>query len=136
MSKNITHEGVVIKVEGTQVTVRFVQSSACSGCHAKGICSSQDSAEKVVVADSEGASYEVGEPVRILVSNSAAWQAVRYAFAIPLVLALVCLFAAVPLWGEAMACLATLGFLAVYYLVLYLCRQRLGRQVRFTLRRG
>lgn len=136
MSKNITHEGVVIKAEGTQVTVRFVQSSACSGCHAKGICSSQDSAEKVVVADSEGASYEVGEPVRIEVSNSTAWQAVRYAFALPLVLALVCLFVAVPLLGEAEGSLATLGFLAAYFFVLYLCRHRLGRQVRFTLLRG
>lgn len=132
VSKNITHEGVVIKTEGSQVTVRFVQNSACSGCHAKGICSSQDSTEKIVVAKGFGEQYQIGDEVNIIVSNSAAWQAVRYAFALPLVLALVCLFCFVSYLGEVMASLATLGVLAVYYLGLYLCRGRLGSHVEFT----
>ena len=136
MSKNITHEGVVIKTEGTRVTVRFVQSSACSGCHAKGICSSQDSAEKIVVAESFGELYQVGEKVNILVSNSSAWQAVLFAFAIPLMLALVCLFCLVPLMGEMMSCLAVLGIMAFYYFGLYLCRNKIGTKVQFTLSRG
>ena len=80
--KNITHDGRVIKVEGHKVTVCFIQSSACSGCHAKGICSSQDQAEKIVVADSEGVEYSVGEKVNIIVSNEMAWSAVVLAFAI------------------------------------------------------
>ena len=135
MSSNITHDGVVIKTEGTKVTVRFVQSSACSGCHAKGICSSQDSAEKVVVAEGYGVPYQVGEAVNIIVSNRMAWQAVRYAFAIPLVVALVVLFCAVPLWGEIAGCLAAIGILVLYYLVLFLLRHRLGSEVEFTLER-
>lgn len=132
MSKNITHDGVVIKAEGRQVTVRFVQSSACSGCHAKGICSSQDSAEKIVVADSGNVPFAVDDSVRIIVRGSTAWKAVCYAFALPLVLALVCLFVSVAYWGEIMACFATLGLLAVYYFILYLCRGRMGREVEFT----
>lgn len=135
VSKNITHDGVVIKTDGTQVTVRFVQSSACSGCHAKGICSSQDSAEKVVVAESRGEVYQVGDSVNIIVSNSTAWQAVRYAFALPLVMAMVCLFCVVPLAGEVMACLITLGLLALYYLVLYFLRHKLGSNVSFEVSR-
>lgn len=135
VSKNITHDGVVIKTEGTRVTVRFVQNSACSGCHAKGICSSQDSAEKVVVAEGYGVPYQVGETVNIIVSNRMAWRAVRYAFAIPLVMALVCLFCLVPLWGELTACLSTLAVLALYYIVLFLLRHRLGSEVEFTLER-
>lgn len=132
MSKNITHEGVVLSADDTRVTVRFIQSSACSGCHAKGICSSQDSTEKVVVAQTDGVAYQVGDAVNIIVSNRAAWQAVRYAFAIPLVLALVCLFGFVPYFGEVKASLGTLGVLALYYLGLYLLRGKLGRDVTFT----
>ncbi len=135
MSNNITHEGVVIKTEGTLVTVRFVQSSACSGCHAKGICSSQDSAEKIVVAESYGVPYQTGEAVNILVSNRMAWQAVLFAFAIPLVLALAMLFGMVSLFGELTGCLATLGVLFFYYVGLYLLRHRLGSKVEFTLER-
>ena len=133
--KNITHDGRVIKVEGRQVTVCFIQSSACSGCHAKGICSSQDQAEKIVVADSEGVEYSVGEQVQIIVSNEMAWQAVVLAFMVPLVVAFIALFIAVPQVGEMWACLVTLGVLAVYYLVLFTQRHRLNRKVVFRISR-
>ncbi len=134
--KNITHDGRVIKVDGRQVTVCFIQSSACSGCHAKGICSSQDQAEKVVVADSEGIDYCVGEKVLIIVSNEMAWSAVMLAFMVPLVIAFLVLFAAVPLVGEMQACLITLGVLAIYYLVLFLQRDNLNRKVVFSIMRS
>ena len=134
--KNITHDGRVIKVEGHKVTVCFIQSSACSGCHAKGICSSQDQAEKIVVADSEGVEYSVGEKVNIIVSNEMAWSAVVLAFMVPLILAFVVLFVAVPLTGEMLACLITLGVLAIYYVVLFLQRDKLNRKVVFTIERS
>ena len=133
--KNITHEGRVVKVEGRNVTVCFIQNSACSGCHAKGICSSQDQAEKMVVADSQGIEYAVGEKVNIIVSNEVAWTAVVLAFIVPLVIAFIALFVAVPLAGEMIACLVTLGVLAVYYLVLFTQRNRMNRKVVFTLSR-
>lgn len=133
--KNITHDGRIIKVEGQQVTVCFIQSSACSGCHAKGICSSQDQAEKIVVADSEGVEYSVGEKVLIIVSNEMAWSAVVLAFLVPLILAFIALFIAVPLAGEMMACLITLCVLAVYYVILFLQRDKLNRRVVFTIER-
>ncbi len=134
--KNITHDGRVVKVDGRQVTVCFIQNSACSGCHAKGICSSQDQAEKIVVADSQGVEYSVGEKVNIIVSNEMAWSAVVLAFMVPLVLAFIALFVAVPLVGEMMACLITLGVLAVYYLVLFAQRDKLNRKVVFTIARS
>lgn len=133
--KNITHDGRVIKVEGRQVTVCFIQSSACSGCHAKGICSSQDQAEKIVVVDSEGVAFSVGEQVQIIVSNEMAWQAVMFAFMIPLIVAFVALFIAVPQAGEMWACIITLGVLAIYYMVLFLQRARLNRKVVFHISR-
>ena len=133
--KNITHDGRVVKVEGHQVTVCFIQSSACSGCHAKGICSSQDQAEKIVVVDSQGVEYSVGETVMIIVSNEMAWSAVMLAFMVPLVLAFIALFCAVPFVGEMWACLITLGVLAVYYLGLFTQRAKLNRKVVFSITR-
>lgn len=134
--KNITHDGRVVKVDGHQVTVCFIQSSACSGCHAKGICSSQDQAEKIVVVDSLGVEYSVGEKVSIIVSNEMAWSAVVLAFMIPLVLAFVVLFCTVPFGGEMVACLVTLAVLAIYYFVLYLQREKLNRKVVFSITRA
>ena len=133
--KNITHEGRVVKVDGREVTVCFIQNSACSGCHAKGICSSQDQAEKMVVADSQGVEYAVGEKVNIIVSNEVAWTAVVLAFIVPLIIAFIALFVTVPLAGELTGCLLTLGVLAVYYLVLFTQRNKMNRKVVFTLSR-
>lgn len=135
MSRNITHDGIVIKAEGSLVTVRFVQSSACSGCHAKGICSSQDSVEKCVVADAGNERYQVGDSVNIHVDNGTAWKAVCYAFALPLILALACLFVFVPLWGEVKASMATLAVLGLYFIGLFLCRKVLESKVEFTVTR-
>lgn len=133
--KNITHEGRIVKIEGREVTVCFIQNSACSGCHAKGICSSQDQAEKMVVADSQGIEYAVGEKVNIIVSNEVAWTAVVLAFIVPLVIAFIALFIAVPLAGELAACAVALGVLSVYYLVLFTQRNKMNRKVVFTISR-
>ena len=138
VAKNITHEGVVVRVEGQFVTVQFVQSSACSGCHAKALCSggSSESAERRVVANSYGVPYAVGEQVRVAVSNSLAWSAVVVAFLVPMILALACLFAVVGLTGSEMTgCWSTLLLLAVYYLCVWLMRDRLERRAEFTLER-
>lgn len=138
VNKSITHEGVVIGVDGQQVTVQFVQNSACSSCHAKALCTggSSESAEKRVVANSYGVPYQVGEQVKIIVAGGLAWSAVVIAFVVPLVFALVSLFVCVELTGSEVAgSLGTLALLALYYLVVWTQRHRLERRVEFTLER-
>ena len=138
VSNHITHEGVVVKVDGQRVTVQFVQNSACSGCHAKTLCSSgtSDSKQREVVANSFGISYEVGDYVRVIVSSGLAWKAVLLAFVIPMLLALICLFTIVGYLGsEMLGCLVTLLLLGLYFLVVWMQRERLERKTEFTLER-
>lgn len=133
MSNNITHDGVVVKVDGRDVSVMIVQHSACSGCHARGACTASDSKEKIIIADSQGVSYAVGDKVTLVGSNSMAWTALLLAFVVPMVLGMVVLFAAVPWLGEMKACLAVLAFLALYYVVIALNNHRLKTRFVFTL---
>lgn len=136
VSKNITHEGIVMEVDGQWVTVRFVQHSACSACHAKALCTggTSESAERQVVANSYGISYQPGDKVRVIVGGGLAWSAVVIAFLLPLVLALVCLFVTVGTTdNEVLGCLTTFVVLAIYYLGVWLMRHRLERKVEFTL---
>ena len=138
MNKNITHEGVVVGVEGQRVTVQFVQHSACSGCHAKALCTggSSESEQRQVVALSYGEPYQVGEKVRVIVGSGLAWSAVIIAFVVPMVLALVCLFVVIGAGcSEVTASLSTLGMLAVYYFGVWTQRDRLERKAEFTLER-
>lgn len=135
MSKDITHDGIVIDADGTQVTVRFVQHSACSDCHARALCSnSSDSAAKTAVAQTEGVAYAVGDAVTLIVDSGSAWRAVLFAFVVPMVLSMAMLFVVKDMMGEMWACLATLAFIAVYYLLLYGQRHRLERRVVFRVR--
>lgn len=137
-TNNISHTGKVTHIEGDFVTVHFIQNSACSGCHARALCSggSSESADRTVVARAYGQKYVVGEEVKVFVSQGLAWSAVRWAFMIPLVIAMVALFSLVPAVGEVWACVGTLAVLAVYYSIFYLLRHKLEHKVEFTLSRS
>lgn len=132
MSKNITHDGVVIKVEGNDVHVLITQHSACSGCHARGACTASDSKDKIIVAQSEGIEYAIGDLVTLIGSNSMAWSALSYAFLIPMVLAFVLLFSVASFVSEVAACISVIGMLAIYYFILFLCRNKLSTKFVFT----
>lgn len=138
VNESIKHEGVVVRVDGQSVTVQFVQHSACSGCHAKALCSggTSESAERRVVANSYGVPYQVGEKVNVIVGSGMAWSAVVIAFIVPMAIAFVCLFLVVGQTGSELAgALATLGILGVYYCVVWTQRNHLERRVEFTLER-
>lgn len=131
MSKNITHDGVVVKIDGQDIHVLIVQHSACAGCHAKGACTASDSKDKIIVARNRGGNFEVGEHVMLVGSNSMAWSALTYAFILPLVLSIALLFVISGFVSEAASCLVVLAMLAIYYLILYLFRNRLETKFVF-----
>lgn len=135
MNNHVTHDGVVSKIEGRQVTVQFVQKSACADCHAKMLCTSGDTRNRNIVADSYGLTYSIGEQVTVEVTSQLAWTAMFYAFGLPAALVLIALFPAINWIGETGACILALGVLALYYVVLYLLRSKLERKVVFILHR-
>jgi len=135
MNNHVTHDGVISKIEGSKVTVQFVQQSACADCHAKMLCSAGDSKQRTIVAECYGISYSVGERVSVEVTNQLAWTAMLYAFGFPSLLALVILFPAIHMCGEMLACAVELAVLALYYVTFYLFRAKLDRKVVFILHR-
>lgn len=139
VSQNITHEGIVVAVDGQNVTVQFVRNSACSECHAKSLCSggTSEAESRTVVANSYGVPYQVGEQVRVLVASGWAWQAVVVAFVVPVVLVLICLFLVVGKTGnEMLGCFAALILLAFYYFIFWLNRKHIDKKVEFLLERS
>ncbi len=135
MEKTITHDGVVIKTEGSEVHVMIIQQSACSGCHARGACIASDKKEKIIIAESQGETYSPGEQVVLVGANSMAWSALAYAFLLPLVLGLTILFVVGLTYGEGVGALSVGIVLTLYYVVLSLFRNKLKTRFTFTLRR-
>ena len=137
MADVIKHDGVVDSIEENCIHVRIVQASACAACGAKSLCSAAESKEKIVdVYGADITAYQVGQ--RVMVEGAAAMgmKAVRLAFLFPLVL----LVAAVTLvmWladgNEALAALAALLVLTIYFLLLFANKKKLAREFTFTIK--
>ena len=133
----IEHEGIIEKINGVQITVRIVQQSACSACHAKGACMAADAKEKRVdIADATGRFTE-NERVIIEGRNSIGYKAVFWAFVLPLVILMAMLVFTTSVWefSETGAALSSMIALAPYYLLLYLLRHKMANTFRFSIKK-
>ncbi len=132
----IEHEGIIEKINGNRITVRILQQSACSACHAKSVCMAADSKEKLVDIPDITGQYHVNERVIIEGKESIGYKAVLWAFVIPLLILLGALVASLTLWDftEIEAALAAMAALVPYYLVLYLLRNKMAKSFRFNIK--
>ena len=129
----IRHEGIVESIGANGVIVRILQASACSSCDARKLCRSSESKEKLVEVKGNYPTLQVGDQVTLCGSVRQGLRASVLAYLVPLVLMLVALFAGTRLWGEKMGALAALLALALYYGVLFLLKDKLGKHFTFRI---
>jgi sigma-E factor negative regulatory protein RseC len=133
-NSTIQHEGIVKKVDGNSVLVSIISSTACSGCHAEGLCGLSGREEKIV--DIKG-KYNVstGDSVTVLMNESMGFKAVILSYLLPFVILVVSLILlttfSVP---ELAAGLISIGILAPYFIILYFFRKRINESFIFTLK--
>ena len=137
MSESISHKGKIVKITPQVTTVAFTQHGACSQCHAAGLCSMGDVAEKVVELPTDPYSkHAVGDEVEVFLKASMGFKAVYLAYLIPLVVLLAIILGLMSLGvGEVVAGLSGIAAVGVYYLVLWLFRGKLQNEYVFTLKR-
>ena len=136
MVTNIKHLGIVENINGSRLKVKIVQSSACSDCSVKGHCSASETKEKIIdVYNKYNVPCQVGERVMIVGTTSMGMKAVLLAFVLPFIVLLLALIISLKLTGgdEAVSALVSLGTLVPYYLIIYICRNRLSRSFMFIL---
>jgi len=134
MKENIRHNGIIERIEGNTLFVSILQQSACSGCHARSMCSASESKVKVIEITDYSGKYHVNEEVIICGQSSLGLQAVLLAFIIPIILVILMVAIGVHSgWEETVSALAGLALLAPYYFILYLMRDKLKRRFVFTI---
>lgn len=135
-NNTIKHLGIVENIQGSHLSVRIVQTSACAACSVKGHCSSADSKDKIIdIIDTAAASYQVGENVMVVGETLMGMQAVALAFIIPFVLLIFTLFLFMALIeNELYAALLSLAVLVPYYYILWLNKTRLKQKFSFTIK--
>lgn len=136
MVNDIKHLGIVENINGSRLKVKIIQSSACSACSVKGHCSASETKEKIIdVYNKNNVPCQIGERVMIVGTTSMGMKAVFLAFVLPFIVLLLALIVSLKLTGgdEAVSALVSLGTLIPYYLIIYMCRNKLSRSFMFIL---
>lgn len=134
---NICREGIIRAINGDDISVEVIVSSACSGCHAKSICIPSDRRKEVItVKNARHEDYRVGETVELLLETSAGNKAVVLAYVLPLLVLLALLFGCYALTGKELLSVGVgvLGII-VYYLVLKSFSKGVEKGIEFGIRK-
>lgn len=132
----IEHKGVIASISDDKLSVKILQESACSTCHAKGSCMAADSKEKLVdIVDFTG-NYNINDIVTIEGKESMGYKAVLWAFVIPIIILVLVLILATLVWKleEMEAAIASIIALTPYYVILYLLRNKMANSFKFTIK--
>ena len=137
MLKNeISHIGRVKEMTPESTVVEIISSSACSACHAKGLCGvSEEKVKEIEVPTDPYATWNVGDEVRVMLRQTMGLKAVWISYVIPLLILMILILtlSAVKL-HEALVGLVSVCAVAVYYLVIYLMKDRLAKDFVFYLK--
>ena len=133
--KSVSHKGTVIEITEGNIRVEIINKSMCAACHAKGFCSAGDSKDKVIdVPYWNNGEYAVGDEVEVIMKKSMGFKAVWISYVIPLAILLIFLLTLQRFnLTEPQAGLCSMLAVAVYYIVIYLFREKIADKFVFTI---
>ncbi len=136
MAKNtIEHDGVVTQVADTFIIVTIQSQTACAGCHAKGACGMSEMALKSITAEKPNTNVKVGDKVIVSASTGNAMLSVLLAYIVPSALIIVILTLLVLAgFSEVMAATLSLLTMAIYFITLYLLRDKFAQKIKFKVK--
>ena len=133
----VSHSGKVVRISPQTIVVEIVSSSACSSCHAAGLCGVSESTVKTIEVPARAwDDFTVGEEVDVVLKASMGHKAVWLCYVVPLVVLVGVLLLALALGaGELRSALAAFCAVAAWYWLLYALRGRLEDSSVFYLRK-
>ena len=138
MSKKneIVHTGRIIEITPDSTTVEIIVSSACSSCHAKGLCDMSEDEEKLISVPTDPYSeYAVGDEVKVCTKMSMGLKAVWISYVIPLLILMILILSLSSVIGnELVTGLVAIAGVALYYFVIWLLRDRLNNEFVFYIK--
>ena len=132
----VSHMGLVEKVEGDKATVRILSVSACSSCKSKGACSISEMKEKLVdVHLKENQDVKIGDNVNVAIAQKQGDKAVILAYAIPILLFIgILALLTQQNASELLAGGAAIGGVGLYFLFLRLFKSKIENQFMFYIK--
>ena len=127
--------GTITQITDSQLHITLECPSACAHCESNKNCGFAENKEKEIVVDvADSEPFHTGDAVEVEIHESQGLLAVFIAYLLPAVLGLTLLVLTYHPWGELVSALATLGFFAIYVLILRMLRTRLQRRFNYQVR--
>ena len=136
MAKNtIEHDGIVTQVAVTFIIVTIQSQTACAVCHAKGACGMSEMALKSITTEKPNEDVKIGDKVIVSASTQNAMLSVLLAYIVPSIL-IIAVLALLILAGtsEVLAATLSLTTTTVYFIVLYLLRNKFAKKIKFKVK--
>ena len=132
----IVHAGRILEITPDFTTVQIIVSSACSSCHAKGLCGMSEEEEKVIMLPTDPyATYNVGDQVEVCTKMSMGLKAVWISYVIPLAILMILILSLSGVIGnEVYRAFVAIGGVAVYYFFIWLFREKLSNEFTFYIK--
>jgi len=135
-SEIIKHIGTVTSIESRCVCVEITSHSACSSCNVRMACGMSESAAKNVDVHTDKASdFSVGDTVVVGVKKSIGITAVILAYVVPIIFLVTSLIIGLSLFeqNEGLVAISSLISVAVYYVGLYLLKDKIDNKIQFSI---
>ena len=129
----IAHKGKIVEITPDFTTVEIIASSACSSCHAKGLCGMSEEQEKIIMLPTDPyAVHAVGDEVTVMTKMSMGLKAVWISYVVPLaILMILILSLSVVIGNEFLRGGVAIAGVAVYYFFIWLFRDKLSNEFVF-----
>ena len=138
MSKKneIKHRGRIVEMTPDFTTVEILVSSACSECHAKGMCGMSEDEQKIIMLPTDPYStYNVGDEVQVCTKMTMGLKAAWISYAIPLLILMILILTLSAFWeSEVIVGAASVGGVALYYFIIWLLRGKLQNEFVFYIK--
>lgn len=129
----ISHPGRILEITPDFTTVEITVSSACSSCHAKGLCGMSEDEDKIIMVPTDPYTVRaVGDEVTVKTKMTMGLKAVWISYVIPLVILLILILSLSAVFDkEYLVGLVSVAGVALYYSGIWLFRDRLSDEFVF-----
>ncbi len=133
--ETVEHEAIIKKINKTTYEADVLVKSACISCQLKGVCSVSEMEQKrIIIQKDKNKDVRVGEKVTVFISQEKGLKAVFLGYILPFLLVMVALIIGLFITkNEGVAGILGLSVLAPYYFVLYLLKDKLEKEYKFSI---